>query len=96
MKSDARPDQPIAFARCLHEALPIKDRDLPSGEVSTLEAGPFVLPFGAAICRRTSRGVSSSRSWGCSATGLFSFDGGETCPRIENPHGRGPINGNGT
>src|SRR5271169_2815477 len=29
MKSDARPDQPIAFTRCRHEALPIKYRDLP-------------------------------------------------------------------
>src|SRR5271166_3195789 len=30
MKSDARPDQLIAFTRCRHEARPIKYRDLPS------------------------------------------------------------------
>jgi hypothetical protein len=30
VKSDARPDQLITFTRCLHEALPIKYRDLPS------------------------------------------------------------------
>ena len=29
MKCDARPDQLITFTRCLHEARPIKDRDLP-------------------------------------------------------------------
>src|SRR5580698_2573215 len=30
VKSEARPDQLIAFARCLGEALPIQYRDLPS------------------------------------------------------------------
>ena len=30
VKSEARPDQLIAFARCLREALPIKYRDLSS------------------------------------------------------------------
>jgi hypothetical protein len=29
VRSDARPDQQITFARCRHEALPIKYRDLP-------------------------------------------------------------------
>jgi hypothetical protein len=30
VKSEARPNQLITFARCLREALPIKYRDLPS------------------------------------------------------------------
>ena len=40
MKSDARPDQLIAFTRRLHEARPIKDRDLPPAalnQTSTLQ-----------------------------------------------------------
>ena len=40
MKSDARPDQLIALTRRLHEARPIKDRDLPPAalnQTSTLQ-----------------------------------------------------------
>ena len=34
VKSDARPNQLIAFARCRHEALPIKYGDLPSAALN--------------------------------------------------------------
>jgi hypothetical protein len=44
VKSDARPDQLIAFARYLREALPVKYRDLPSAALD--QAGPFQLPGG--------------------------------------------------
>ena len=42
VKSEARPDQLIAFARCLREALPIKYRDLPSAEFN--QTSTFQLP----------------------------------------------------
>ncbi len=42
VKSDARPDQLITFTRCPHEALPIKDRDLPPAARN--QAGMFQLP----------------------------------------------------
>jgi hypothetical protein len=42
VKSDARPDQLITFTRCLHEALPIKYRDLPSAARN--QTGTFQLP----------------------------------------------------
>src|ERR1700730_8277557 len=42
VKCDARPDQLIAFTRCLHEALPIKYRDLPPAARN--QAGTFQLP----------------------------------------------------
>ena len=34
VKSEAHADQLIAFTRCLREALPIKDRDLPSAALN--------------------------------------------------------------
>jgi len=40
VKSDARPDQLITFTRCLHEALPIKYRELlsaPRNQTSTFQ-----------------------------------------------------------
>src|SRR5882762_9009190 len=40
--SDTRPDQPIAFAGCRHQALPIKDRDLPSAARN--QTATFQLP----------------------------------------------------
>ena len=42
MKSDARPDQLIAFTRCLHKTLPIEDRDLLSAAFN--QAGTFHRP----------------------------------------------------
>jgi hypothetical protein len=42
VKSEARANQPITFARCLREALPIKDRDLPSAAFN--QTGSFELP----------------------------------------------------
>jgi len=42
VKSDARPDQLITFTRCLHEALPIKYRELPSAAHN--QTGTFQLP----------------------------------------------------
>src|SRR5205807_381998 len=42
VESDARPDQLITFTRCPHEALPIKDRDLPPAAHN--QAGTFQLP----------------------------------------------------
>jgi hypothetical protein len=42
VKSEARADQLIAFARCLREALPIKYRDLPSGAFN--QTSTFKLP----------------------------------------------------
>jgi hypothetical protein len=44
VKSQARPDQLITFARCLGEALPIKYRDLPSAVFD--QTGTFKLPDG--------------------------------------------------
>ena len=44
VKSDARPDQLIAFTRCRHEALPIKYGDLPSAALN--QTGMFHLPGG--------------------------------------------------
>ena len=41
VKSEARPDQLIAFARCLGEAPPIKYRDLPSASFN--QTGTFQL-----------------------------------------------------
>ena len=46
VKSEALPDQLIAFARCLGEALPIKYRDLPSAAFN--QAGSFQLLGGIA------------------------------------------------
>ena len=42
MRSDARPDQLITFARFRHEALPIKYRDLLSAACN--QTGAFKLP----------------------------------------------------
>ena len=42
VKSDARPGQLITFTRCLHEALPIKYRDLLSAARN--QTGTFQLP----------------------------------------------------
>jgi hypothetical protein len=42
VRSDARPDQLITFARFRHEALPIKYRDLPSAARN--QTGTFQLP----------------------------------------------------
>jgi hypothetical protein len=42
VKSDAPPDQLITFTRCLHEALPIKYRELPSAARN--QTGMFQLP----------------------------------------------------
>jgi hypothetical protein len=42
VKSDARPDQLITFTRCLHEALPIKYRELLSAARN--QTGTFQLP----------------------------------------------------
>ena len=42
VKSDALPDHQITFARSLHEALPIKHRDLPSAARN--QTGTFHLP----------------------------------------------------
>ena len=42
VKSDARPNQLITFARCRREALPIKYRDLPSAAFN--QTGTFELP----------------------------------------------------
>jgi len=42
VKSEARPDQLIAFTRCPYEALPIKYRDLPCAARN--QTGPFQLP----------------------------------------------------
>jgi hypothetical protein len=42
VKSEARPDQLITFARCLREALPIKYRDLPSAAFN--RTGTFEFP----------------------------------------------------
>jgi hypothetical protein len=42
VKSKARPDQLITFARCLREALPIKYRDLPSAAFN--QTGTFEFP----------------------------------------------------
>ena len=44
VKSEARPDQLITFARCLREALPIKYRDLPSAAFN--QTSTFQLPGG--------------------------------------------------
>jgi hypothetical protein len=44
MKSEARPDQLVAFARSLREALPIKYRDLPPAAFN--QTGTFELPGG--------------------------------------------------
>jgi len=46
VKSDARPDQLITFTRCVHEALPIKYRELPSAARN--QTGMFQLP--GSIC----------------------------------------------
>ena len=43
VKSEARPDQLITFARCLGEAPPIKYRDLPSASFN--QTGTFQLPY---------------------------------------------------
>src|ERR1019366_884206 len=42
VKTDAPPDQLITFTRCLHEALPIKYRDLPPAARN--QTGTFQLP----------------------------------------------------
>jgi hypothetical protein len=42
VKSEARPDQLITFARCLREALPIQYRDLPAAARN--QTGTFQLP----------------------------------------------------
>ena len=42
VRSDARPDQLITFARCRHQALPIKYRDLPSAARN--QTATFQLP----------------------------------------------------
>jgi hypothetical protein len=44
VKSDARPDQLITFARCRHEALPIEYRDLPPAARN--QTGTFQLAGG--------------------------------------------------
>jgi hypothetical protein len=44
MKGEARPDQLIAFARCLREALSIKYCDLPTAMFD--QTGAFKLPDG--------------------------------------------------
>jgi hypothetical protein len=44
VKSEARPYQLITFTRCLHEALPIEYRDLPSAARD--QTGAFQLPGG--------------------------------------------------
>ena len=41
VKSDARPDQPITFTRCRHQALPIEYRDLRSAAIN--QTGAFQL-----------------------------------------------------
>ena len=40
VKSDARPDQLVAFTRRFREALPIEDRDLPSGRAQSNQHVP--------------------------------------------------------
>ena len=42
VRGNACPDQLITFARCRHEALPIKYRDLPSAALN--QTGTFQLP----------------------------------------------------
>src|SRR5271170_3824890 len=48
VKSQACPDQLITFTRCLGEALPIKDRDLPSAALD--QTGTFELPGSVRDC----------------------------------------------
>src|ERR1700737_4463262 len=50
VRSDARPDQLITFARFRHEALPIKYRDLPSAARN--QTGTFQLPGSIRDTRR--------------------------------------------
>jgi hypothetical protein len=44
VKSEASPNQLITFARCLREARPVKDRDLPPAAFD--QTGMFELPGG--------------------------------------------------
>ena len=59
VKSEARPDQLITFARCLREALPIKYRDLPPAAFD--QTGTFELPGSIADAWPLDPHISASR-----------------------------------